>query len=185
MSKFNSNNKRSAKLTAGKVLEMREKYVKGMSQGALAREFGVSVGQVGRIVRGEAWGEFYQPKDPKLEELQAVLNRGGTLVSEEEALRSQERFLGLLEKATVPAAPPPSENCDHGVPFLEFCFRCAKASVAEGADQRSGETGLVAEPTEEAPPPALNRLFSDIQQRRAETEVRTGDKLLEEFGKDE
>jgi DNA-binding transcriptional regulator YiaG len=182
MSKFNSNNKRSAKLTAGKVLELREKYVQGVSQGALAREFGVSVGQVGRIVRGEAWGEFYQPKDPKLEELQAVRDRGGTLVSEEEALRSQERFLGLMEKASP--APPPSENCDHGVPFLEFCVLCAKASVAEGADHRSGETGLVAEPLAAEEPPALERLFSDMREKRAEAEVRTGDKLLEEFGKD-
>lgn len=37
------------------VDEMREAYQDGESQGALARRFGVSVGTVGRIVRGESW----------------------------------------------------------------------------------------------------------------------------------
>ena len=37
------------------VDEMREAYQDGESQGSLARRFGVSVGTVGRIVRGESW----------------------------------------------------------------------------------------------------------------------------------
>lgn len=53
---FTMRNTRAAKLTASKVLEIRDFYEMGhVSQGQLARDYGVSVVQIGRIVRGEVW----------------------------------------------------------------------------------------------------------------------------------
>lgn len=43
------------KLTQQQVGEIRQLYGEGYTQGALSRHFGVSIGQVGRIVRGESW----------------------------------------------------------------------------------------------------------------------------------
>lgn len=53
---FTKNNLRRAVLTATKVLEIRKFYEAGnVTQGQLARDYGVSVIQIGRIVRGEVW----------------------------------------------------------------------------------------------------------------------------------
>jgi hypothetical protein len=59
--KFGKHHIRSAKLSPEKVLWIREQYTAGVSQGALARETGMSVGQIGRIVRGECWQGFQRP----------------------------------------------------------------------------------------------------------------------------
>lgn len=62
MSKFQEGHLRAAKLTPSDVFEMRRLYAdEKWSQGRLARHFGVSVGQVGRIVRGESWQQYEQP----------------------------------------------------------------------------------------------------------------------------
>jgi hypothetical protein len=53
-----SGNSRAAKMTPMNILEIREKYAAGRTQGSLAREFGISVGQIGRIVRNESWQQF-------------------------------------------------------------------------------------------------------------------------------
>lgn len=45
------------KLTLDDVRVIREEYEAGATQGSLAKYFGVSVGQIGRIVRGESWME--------------------------------------------------------------------------------------------------------------------------------
>ncbi len=50
-------NKHANKLDATKVQLIRRKAQQGMTQGALAREFKVSVVQIGRIVRYEVWQE--------------------------------------------------------------------------------------------------------------------------------
>lgn len=65
MSKFPRGHKRAAKLTGEAVLEIRQRYVNGESQGSLARAFQISVGQIGRIVRGESWIETAQVEDPQ------------------------------------------------------------------------------------------------------------------------
>ena len=51
---FSKGNTRAAKLSNEDVLKLREEYSQGASQGSLARKYGLSVGQVGRIVRGES-----------------------------------------------------------------------------------------------------------------------------------
>ena len=69
MSKFGGRNSRAAKLTIGQVREIRELYVASRaSQGQLARDFGVSVVQIGRIVRGEVWQNL-GPVAPTKEEM--------------------------------------------------------------------------------------------------------------------
>lgn len=53
---FARKNTRAAHLTASQVLEIRDFYERGrVTQGQLARDYGVSVVQIGRIVRGEVW----------------------------------------------------------------------------------------------------------------------------------
>lgn len=66
--KFRQGNVQGKKLTPSKVYEMRQRFFEqGWTQGALAREYGVSVGQVGRITRGESWQQYQMPEDPSVE----------------------------------------------------------------------------------------------------------------------
>lgn len=65
MSKFRKSNTRSAKLTGEQVLELRQRYIAGATQGELARAYGISIGQIGRIVRGESWQDKAQVEDPQ------------------------------------------------------------------------------------------------------------------------
>lgn len=76
MTEFQYKNSRAAKLTPGQVLEMRRLYADGYSQGRLAREYQVSLNQVGRIVRGEVW--------------QSLPSHG---LSEKDAKESLQKFL--------------------------------------------------------------------------------------------
>ena len=55
MTTFGLRNNAARKLTAYEVGELRRMYQEGATQGALAKSYGVSVGQIGRIVRGESW----------------------------------------------------------------------------------------------------------------------------------
>ena len=59
--KFRKGNIRASKLTASEVFAMREAYARGATQGELCRRYRLSVGQVGRIVRGESWSEYSNP----------------------------------------------------------------------------------------------------------------------------
>jgi transcriptional regulator with XRE-family HTH domain len=86
---FGRNNLRRAVLTASKVQEMRALYGRGhVTQGQLARDYGVSVVQVGRIVRGEVW-QGLGPQQAGAEELEA----------------SARRLMELQESLAGPSAP--------------------------------------------------------------------------------
>jgi hypothetical protein len=52
---FSRGNTAGRKMDSDRVAEMRLRYEQGETQGALARDFRLSVVQVGRIVRGESW----------------------------------------------------------------------------------------------------------------------------------
>ncbi len=52
---FQRSHLKAAKKTPLEILQIRLKYSQGSSQGELAREFGLSVGQIGKIVRNEVW----------------------------------------------------------------------------------------------------------------------------------
>lgn len=53
----------SSKLTTEQVREMRQKYLDGVTQSTLSKEYKVNVSHVGRIVRGEIW----QDEDSKVD----------------------------------------------------------------------------------------------------------------------
>ena len=103
-------NLNAAKLTATAVAEMRRLRAAGATQGALARMFGVSVVQVGRICRGEAWQEFGgRVVQDAEQDLTAALQRQAMahMPTEEELAASIKRTQELLsERPSGPAAPP-------------------------------------------------------------------------------
>ena len=57
---FQKGNTRSSKLTPTQVHEIRQLYAQGWSQGRLCRQYDISIGQIGRIVRGESWKQYRQ-----------------------------------------------------------------------------------------------------------------------------
>lgn len=81
---FQRNNRRASKLSVPEVEEIRYLYQQGkLTQGDLSRRFGVSVVQIGRIVRGEVWQQL------------PVLS---PLMSEGELKESATRMLAMQEK---------------------------------------------------------------------------------------
>jgi hypothetical protein len=90
MSQFRRHNVASGsrKLTPEQVFEMRERWQEGWTYGRLSRHYGIGVGQVGRICRGEAWQGFANP---------VVEGPNGPEDWREAAKRSEERFkAGLI-----------------------------------------------------------------------------------------
>ena len=63
------------KLTSVEVAEIRQHYGGGATQGALARHYGVSVGQIGRIVSGESWQAASGERSLSPGEADSVLQR--------------------------------------------------------------------------------------------------------------
>lgn len=120
MSKFRKHHTSAAKLDSMRVLAIRQKYEEGWSQGRLAREYGVSVGQIGRIVRGEAWQEYSQIGRTESEVLHEMAKQvvDEPLVSLA-AKESERRFIALMAAQGTPVevpqydGPPPSVE-DHG-----------------------------------------------------------------------
>lgn len=110
---FEQRNNQAAKLTAGQVLEMRELYARGgISQGKLSKVFGVSVVQVGRIVRGEVWQKLgpahatqldIEKSAQKMLAIQEDIGRE-RLRAEVARARVADVLLGEL-KAETPAVP--------------------------------------------------------------------------------
>ena len=82
---FAKRNKAGRKLTSEKVAEMRKYYAEGATQGALAKYFGISAVQVGRVVRGESWSTSADVLMPSEEEMQASARR---MVELQESLRA-------------------------------------------------------------------------------------------------
>ena len=93
---FGNRNTKSAKLTLTKVAEIRERYETGETQGSLARMFGVSIGQIGRIVRGESWQQREAQAPlvvPPAQEVYARVQQrieNGSLVPGEKKVRGEE-----------------------------------------------------------------------------------------------
>jgi hypothetical protein len=100
MGKFTKGNVQAKRLTAEKVLEIRLKYSEGQSQGSLAREYEVSVGQVGRIVRGEVWQNFQQ-----VEPTQAIEERLAMMQSKPSDKKINESLAKLAAKLEESTAP--------------------------------------------------------------------------------
>lgn len=116
-SSFRRGNISAAKLTPSQVLSIRQRYNDGESQGALAREFAVSVGQIGRIVRGEVWQDYSQPEAPSTFE-----HRRATPPSDDDITQSAMRLEELLQGSPKALL---DERCTHGIRRGQFCMDCA------------------------------------------------------------
>lgn len=115
---FQTKNKQAKKLTAGQVAEMRQHYAQGATQGALCKYYKVSVGQVGRIVRGESWAEGALDRGPSPEEIDAMAERH------------------LAQQQARDAASP--EVARLAAEFAAFGERRAPTSLLDGGDDGSG-----------------------------------------------
>lgn len=93
----------SKKLTAEAVADIRKLYGEGATQGALSRYYGVSIGQIGRIVRGESWQEGAGSRMPTQAEMDATLQR--MLHLQRQVNEAPELF---RQETKDRRAPPPS-----------------------------------------------------------------------------
>lgn len=98
MTTFERRNTKARRLTPSQVEEIKERYASGETQGSLCRAFSMSVGQIGRIVRGESWSHL-----------------GAAVVTQEEAEASRVRFMtrqraaAELEARSVPSQAAEAE----------------------------------------------------------------------------
>ena len=111
MSKFHRANVRAAKVTATEVMKIRELYNEGWTQGRLSREFGLSIGQIGRIVRREAWQEYSRDMPPHPDELQHSLAKLDMILPLEGAELTPEEIENI-NKALVTNEEETAERVD-------------------------------------------------------------------------
>jgi transcriptional regulator with XRE-family HTH domain len=97
VTKFSKHHTRAAKMTAEMVFKMRQRYAEGASQSELADEFDLSIVQVGRIVRGEAWRSVANP---------------AKMLSEEELAAVGRRLLETQREVNASKGQPPIEQSD-------------------------------------------------------------------------
>lgn len=91
MSLFTKGTRMGAKLTVTQVQDIRTMYAsRAYTQGDLSREFGVSIIQIGRIVRGEVWQNL-GPLPPTKAEMQESAARvlAGLRADKPEALAQE------------------------------------------------------------------------------------------------
>jgi hypothetical protein len=119
MNRFRRGNVTASKLSPSEVHRMRELYNSGVTQGALSREFKVSVGQVGRIVRGEVWQEYGVPESSSEVEHREVK---ALEVPPTEIAESERKLLELLNSPSDLL----EERCAHGIRRGQFCMDCAR-----------------------------------------------------------
>lgn len=102
MPRYQNGNKRASKLTLTQVKDMRELYARGdCTQGQLARDYKVSVIQVGRILRGESWqGVGEASPSPVADDPSAILQR---VLAVQEEIRSpgMDKLNAVHEKLHV------------------------------------------------------------------------------------
>jgi len=72
---FSNRNNAARKVTSDQVAEIRRRYEKGETQGALSRAYQLSIGQIGRIVRFESWQGADAQRAPTPEELHEIALR--------------------------------------------------------------------------------------------------------------
>ncbi len=101
MSGYGQRNRAAAKLTPYDVQQIRRRYTEGETQGKLARDFSVSVGQIGRIVRNESWNSTGLVA-PRVE------------ATREELEMSAARLLRLQEQTRAERSGPPPSPLDGG-----------------------------------------------------------------------
>lgn len=105
MSTFGRGNVAGRKLTPGQVAEIREDYAAGVTQGALCRRFGVSIAQIGRIVRGESWAQVRPPEEAGQREIEDSQRRLFALLGQAAPLSMEAR--AEAREVLLPKRPPP------------------------------------------------------------------------------
>lgn len=88
---FNRGNRRAAKLNGETVVKIRQLYAQGWTQGELSREYDISIGQIGRIVRNEVW------QNVGSEPITRAPPSGGVLPSESEVIEGAGVMSKFLE----------------------------------------------------------------------------------------
>jgi len=108
MGKLGRGNSAASKLSPTQVLTIRERYAQGWTQGSLCREFGVSIVQIGRIVRNEVW-QSLKPGQVVLSEgeIQASAERILAALSGDSVAKLAEEFDAVLKEPSK-TEPPPS-----------------------------------------------------------------------------
>lgn len=96
---FGKRNMAARKLDSKKVEEIRCAYDEGETQGSIARRYGMSAVQIGRIVRGESWNASAKVHAQRTAPLP------NTERHEEEVL---DNLLNLQVATDALQAPPPS-----------------------------------------------------------------------------
>ena len=137
MTEFSRNNVKASKLTPTQVLEIKELYAGGVTQGALCRRFGMSVGQIGRIVRGESWvsvgGQATSPQQALLSEAAFAARLREQASAGEGVAKLAEEFRGMLTgTAVAPLRTPPPSPLD-GADTPSETDGSATASLADRA----------------------------------------------------
>lgn len=90
---FNRGNRRAAKVNGETVIVIRQLYEQGWTQNQLSREFQLSIGQIGRIVRGEVWQNVTQG-----EPINRAPPSGGPLPTESEAAEGAAVLTRMLHQ---------------------------------------------------------------------------------------
>lgn len=126
--KFPQGHHKAAKLTGVQVLRIRELYSVGYSQGALAREFQVTIGTIGRIVRGESWQTITQGEE--------VVSPGALASEAELSARRLVQELGIGQVAFAQNDQPaqsssPLSKCPHGLD-VQDCSECLNTMAKFG-----------------------------------------------------
>lgn len=100
MPRFPPNHHKASKLSPVQVAEIRALYAsREWTQAALSRHFRITIGQIGRIVRGEAWQAQEAPRDQHQLQAEYLERSGGALAPEptaEEVQASEARLERLL-----------------------------------------------------------------------------------------
>lgn len=130
-SKFTYRNNKAAKVTAPLVIEMRARWARGnVTQAQLCREYGLSVVQMGRILRGESWQNVAMP------------------LGEEDMAASAQRMLAV--QAERDNAPPPA--------FVSLTEKLANDVVKQRAKEFLGDDLLAELRVEAGKKPPVNPL---------------------------
>lgn len=123
---FSVGNNKAAKLTGEQVIEIRERYAteRGLSQPMLAREYGVSVNTIGKVLNGTSWQWLLRGQEPQVYR-PPIAARGPELPSVEEMhARMRARLEAEVVELPEPRifkglslydSPPPTEAEDREI----------------------------------------------------------------------
>ena len=123
---FSRRNTKAAKLSLSQVQDIREAYAQGATQSALCRHYGVTVGTIGRIVRGETWVGQARPGEGTQAEIDESMARFAKMIGAETladipaaAERSHEEFLRRPPPSPLDGGDAPAEASGSGLSALQ------------------------------------------------------------------